>query len=96
MIIEMKAEHIEDINKGNEPFMVVGRIIPKYENDTWIFTELLYEEPYEKSYPNGDEDYNEHINKSMVWAKQNNLYGLMLETQDNNLLACKFYLKCGF
>lgn len=111
------------------------------------FTELLYEESYEKSYSNDNEDYNEYINntdkvvyffyhnnecvgqvrlrknwnkyafiegihvskhvrgqgigsalinESTVWAKQNNLYGLMLETQDNNLLACKFYLKCGF
>ncbi len=147
MIIEMKTEQLKDISKVNEPFMVVGRILPKYENDIWTFTELLYEEPYEKSYPNDDEDYNEYINntdkvvylfyhkdkcvgkvilrknwnkyafiesidvskhfrgrgigselinKSIEWAKKNSLYGLMLETQDNNLLACKFYLKCGF
>ncbi|MDA5977220.1 hypothetical protein NAA48_15380, partial [Listeria monocytogenes] len=25
-----------------------------------------------------------------------NLHGLMLETQDNNLIACKFYHNCGF
>lgn len=30
------------------------------------------------------------------WAKHKNLHGLMLETQDNNLIACKFYHNCGF
>ena len=36
------------------------------------------------------------IQKAIEWAKDNDLYGLALETQDNNLLACRFYSKCGF
>ena len=36
------------------------------------------------------------IQKAMEWAKNSNLQGLALETQDNNLLACRFYVKCGF
>ena len=32
----------------------------------------------------------------MCWAKQKDLCGLMLETQNNNLLACRFYIKKGF
>ena len=36
------------------------------------------------------------IQKAIEWAKDKSLYGLALETQDNNLLACRFYLKCGF
>ena len=35
------------------------------------------------------------INTAIEWAKQNNLCGLMLETQDVNLLACRFYSKLG-
>ncbi len=32
-----------------------------------------------------------------IWKKKHkNLHGLMLETQDNNLIACKFYHNCGF
>ena len=31
-----------------------------------------------------------------AWAQHQNLHGLMLETQDNNLIACKFYHNCGF
>ena len=36
------------------------------------------------------------IQKAIEWAKNSNLTGLALETQDNNLLACRFYAKCGF
>ena len=36
------------------------------------------------------------IQKAVEWAKDKELYGLALETQDNNLLACRFYTKCRF
>ena len=36
------------------------------------------------------------IQKAIEWAKNSDLSGLALETQDNNLLACRFYAKCGF
>lgn len=36
------------------------------------------------------------IQKAIEWAKGKELDGLSLETQDNNLLACRFYSKCGF
>lgn len=36
------------------------------------------------------------IHKAIEWAKSSSLMGLALETQDNNLLACRFYAKCGF
>lgn len=36
------------------------------------------------------------IKKATEWAKNSNLNGLALETQDNNLWACRFYAKCGF
>ena len=36
------------------------------------------------------------IQKAVQWAKEKGLCGLALETQDNNLLACRFYAKCGF
>ena len=38
----------------------------------------------------------ELIQSAVLWAKQAGLCGLALETQDNNLLACRFYAKCGF
>lgn len=30
------------------------------------------------------------------WAKGRNLVGIMLETQNNNVKACRFYESCGF
>lgn len=30
------------------------------------------------------------------WAKENNMPGITLETQNNNVVACKFYEKYGF
>lgn len=36
------------------------------------------------------------IRKAIEWAKDSGLKGLALETQDDNVLACRFYAKCGF
>ena len=36
------------------------------------------------------------MTRAIAWAKQHNFPGLTLETQDNNVPACKFYEKCGF
>ena len=36
------------------------------------------------------------IARGLRWAKDNNLPGIMLETQDNNVGACRFYESCGF
>lgn len=36
------------------------------------------------------------LNKAIEWAKENNLCGLMLETQDINVSACRFYAKNNF
>lgn len=36
------------------------------------------------------------IAKAKSWTQKNNLRGLMLETQTNNVGACKFYESCGF
>ncbi len=36
------------------------------------------------------------IQKATKWAESVDMKGLALETQDNNLWACRFYAKCGF
>ena len=38
----------------------------------------------------------ELINAAIQWAKKGGILGLMLETQDINLSACRFYHSCGF
>lgn len=36
------------------------------------------------------------MDAAVGWGKDNGYHGVSLETQDNNLLACRFYLKYGF
>lgn len=36
------------------------------------------------------------VDQAKKWAKEGNMPGIMLETQNNNVSACKFYEKCGF
>ena len=36
------------------------------------------------------------ISRGHQWAKDNKLPGIMVETQDNNVGACRFYESCGF
>jgi len=39
---------------------------------------------------------NQLISRAKQWAQQRNLAGLSLETQNNNVNACRFYERCGF
>lgn len=36
------------------------------------------------------------MTRAIAWAKAQGFPGIMLETQDNNVPACKLYEKCGF
>jgi ribosomal protein S18 acetylase RimI-like enzyme len=36
------------------------------------------------------------IGRVIEWAKERNFPGIMLETQSNNVAACKLYESCGF
>lgn len=36
------------------------------------------------------------IDAALSWGRESGLYGVSLETQDWNLLACRFYLGYGF
>ena len=59
VIDAIKAGHLKDIDKPSEPFEVIGKIIPRYENENWTFTELLYEAPYLKSYQDEEDEEDE-------------------------------------
>jgi len=147
MIEEITCQNMKNINKSNQSFKIIGKIIPTFVDAEWSFSEFLYENSYEKVYPADEEEWEEYIGnpdktmffycendecsgqirlrknwnkyafieditvlkihrkngigtklveKAVEWAKSKNLLGLMLETQDNNLLACRFYSKLGF
>ncbi|MBG9917366.1 streptothricin acetyltransferase [Bacillus sonorensis] len=145
-IIEMTLKNNKDYDP-NQTFMVIGRLIPKYEDNSWTYQEEIYEKPYESKYEE-NEDFDEYIdsedsvvflyyvgetclghiklhtieeikyasidklfvsnshrgkgigtallNRAKEWAINKGTKGFMLETQDVNLLACRFYLKNGF
>jgi streptothricin acetyltransferase len=146
MITKMTHTNIKDFNNSNESFLIFGRIIPKYENDKWSYTEEIFTEKYYKQYENEDIDTSyidnrykavylyydnskcigqirlrshwngyayiediavaknwrqkgigtELLKKAGEWARENNFIGLMLETQDVNLSACRFYARNNF
>ena len=147
MIKEIMHQSLKDINKSNQHFAIIGKIVPVFSDGTWSFSECLFEKEYEKEYLNDEEQWEDYIDnpnktiflyydsddcvgqvrlrrnwnkyafiediavsksrrkhgigtklisKAAEWAKANGLCGLMLETQDTNLLACRFYSKLGF
>ncbi len=56
MIKKMTHSNLCDFNKSNEGFLVSGRIVPKYENDNWTYTEEVFSKPYFKQYEDEDID----------------------------------------
>lgn len=145
-IVKMTHQNMKDYSKSHDSFEVFGRIVPKYENDQWTYTEELFSKSYVKQYDDEeiDSSYVEDQNKAVFlfykeeecigrirlrkywngfayidyigvipkyrqlgagtallsaaaeWAKQNNFIGLMLESQDVNVSACRFYAKNHF
>lgn len=146
-IVEINRQNLVHINQPNQPFEIIGKIVPAFAGGRWTYTEEIYEQPEIKLYPDDTLDYDSYINnpdkkiflafsdtecvgqivlrkdwnkyayiedicvaklsrgqgigasliqKAVEWAKRSDLKGMALETQDNNLLACRFYAKCGF
>ncbi|MEK4667788.1 GNAT family N-acetyltransferase [Niallia sp. FSL R7-0271] len=141
-----QREHISIINKTNEPFSIIGRLIPSFNNGKWTYEEELYEHTSYTKFPDDNLEWDDYINKenkiiflafigdeyigqirlikdwnkfcyieniavckdyrkngvgktlfatAEQWAIQMSLRGISLEAQDDNLLACKFYIKQG-
>ncbi|MCK5129663.1 MAG: GNAT family N-acetyltransferase [Clostridiales bacterium] len=146
-IIQINNKNKYYINKSNEPFVIVGEIIPTFIDGKWNYKEMLYDISTQKHYLNEEINAEEYINninkviffacidnkcigqivlrknwnnycfiedislaknyrrkgigkilidKAQKWADYFGLAGLMLETQNNNILTCRFYLKQGF
>ena len=147
-IVPLSRENFGDVNRANQAFDVIGRLVPCLRDGQWSFTEELFPEPYPKAYEDDSQeffarhmdapdkgvylaylgdgcvgqlvlkaDWNGYgfiedicvardcrgqgvgsalIEKAKEWARERELSGLALETQDNNLLACRFYQRQGF
>lgn len=143
----LKDEFIAFVNVANEPFPIIGKILPIFSNGVWSYEEELYETPSEIRFPDDKLDWSAYIdsNEKIVllafhedacigqirlvkdwnrfayieniavkknfrksgvghllleaaeaWAKEQSLIGLSLEAQNDNLIACRFYVKEGF
>lgn len=145
-VLPFQAQHISIINKTNERFPIIGRLVPSLMHGVWSFQEELYEQTTYTKFPddtlpwldyienndkaiflafiNGEyvgqirliKDWNKFcyieniavcekfrqngvgkvlFAKAEDWALSAGLHGISLEAQDDNLLACRFYIKQG-
>ncbi|WP_214846147.1 GNAT family N-acetyltransferase [Exiguobacterium sp. S90] len=143
----LKNQFINFLNDTNEPFPIIGKIIPKFYDVVWSYKEQLYDTPTEICFPDDKLDWSTYIDSSEkivllafhqdmcigqirlvkdwnrfayieniavkkdfrksgvghlllkaaeIWAKEQSLIGLSLEAQNDNLIACRFYVKEGF
>lgn len=146
-IVKYNIDMLQYFPHNEQPFDIVGRLVPMYNGVEWTISEELFEERGEKTYPNDTYDPVTYIDNddeaaflafnnderigsirvckrwngnafiddlkvdrahrhkgvgkllmdaAVQWSKEKGLNGLSLETQDSNLLACRFYLKYGF
>lgn len=71
---------------------VVGQIVLKRHWNNYVYVEDI---KVDKQY-RGCGIGRELIGQAKRWAKDGGMPGIMLETQNNNVRACKFYESCGF
>lgn len=74
---------------GNQ---VVGQIMLKRNWNKYAYVEDIEVDKHYRRYGVG----RKLIEQAKRWAKASGLSGIMLETQSNNVRACKFYESCGF
>lgn len=71
---------------------VVGRIVLKRN---WNHYALIEDIAVDKSFRSHGIG-RKLMDQAKWWAKNGGMPGIMLETQSNNVSACKFYQSCGF
>lgn len=66
-IVKMTHQNMKDYSKSHDSFEVFGRIVPKYENDQWTYTEELFSKSYVKQFDDEeiDSSYVEDQNKAV-------------------------------
>ena len=146
-IVRFDATMLSLLPRPQEPFEIIGRLVPIYDGQSWSVSEELLDVPRIKTYPdevfdpvvyidNPDEAaflamlggecvgslrvgkrWNNNafiddlaidrahrgqgvgtmlMDTAVEWGKKRGLQGVSLETQDWNLLACRFYMRYGF
>lgn len=57
----LEEEFIGIVNGANEPFPVIGKILPSFLKGTWSYEEQLYEGKLETSFPDDQLNWEEYI-----------------------------------
>ena len=146
-IVRFDETMLDLLPQKQEPFDIIGRLVPIYNGNEWVTYEELLPTPLTKTYPDDKFDPKIYIDNpdetafiamcdgkrigslrigrrwnknafvddllidrahrghgvgtmlmdaAVQWSRENGYHGVSLETQDWNLLACRFYLKYGF
>ena len=57
-------QFINIVNNANEPFPIIGKILPKFSDGVWSYEEQLYETPSEIRFPDDKLDWSTYIDSS--------------------------------
>ena len=146
-IVRYNEKILSFLPERQEPFEIIGRLVPIYNGKQWSVSEEIFNEPKMKTYPTEIYNPNKYINNpeeaafvaiynnewigsirvgkrwnndafiddlsvarqfrgkgigtklmdaAINWGKEEGFHRVSLETQNMNLLACRFYLKYGF
>ncbi|WP_214702010.1 MULTISPECIES: GNAT family N-acetyltransferase [unclassified Exiguobacterium] len=60
-IKELIEEDINRVNDANDPFPIIGRIMPRYMNGKWTYVEELDKEVTEITFPDDRLDWKQYI-----------------------------------
>ncbi|OQA34163.1 MAG: TDP-fucosamine acetyltransferase [Betaproteobacteria bacterium ADurb.Bin341] len=146
-VVRFERAMLPLLPRAQQPFALIGRLIPRFDGREWRHSEELLGAPQAKTYAEDVYDPGEYVENpgkaaflamlddtcvgsirvhkrwngfahvedievdaahrnrgvggllmdaAVNWARERGLRGVSLETQDNNLAACRFYLKYGF
>ncbi len=89
----LQRDALEEIVEDRQTGRIVGILdmaVEDWRSVAWIWNLMLDEDV------RGQGLGRELVAHSIVWTKRRKLRAIMLETQTNNVPACKFYTKVGF
>lgn len=61
----LEEKSIRIVNAANEPFPVIGKILPSFFKGAWSYEEQLYENKLETSFPDDQLNWKEYIGSEM-------------------------------
>lgn len=57
-------QFINIVNNANEPFSIIGKVLPEFYNGIWSFEEELYDTPSEIRFPDDKLDWSAYVDSS--------------------------------